>query len=174
MSKFFFMSMTHPEWGPCALISDHPSCNAFSPLVGLVRYDPLTDRLVFGPEVEEPVFAALIAAVGARWKGADREVYVVELRPEVLTKPAFRKKNPPQEPGRERCVYVGATGVTPEQRLQNHFAGHKGAPLVRDYGVRLLPELYRHLNPMPYDVAEKMEEALAHLLREQGYAVHQA
>jgi hypothetical protein len=43
--------------------------------------------------------------------------------------------------------------------------------LVRKYGVRLLPELFEHLNPMPYEHAIQMEKDLADDLRAQGYAV---
>jgi hypothetical protein len=42
---------------------------------------------------------------------------------------------------------------------------------VRQYGVRLLPELFEHLNPMPYEYAVQMEKDLADDLRAQGYAV---
>lgn len=37
----------------------------------------------------------------------------------------------------------------------------------------LLPEIYSDLNPMSYDRAQRMEEALAEELREEGYAVWQ-
>lgn len=46
--------------------------------------------------------------------------------------------------------YVGMTGLTPEQRFENHKAGLKAARVVRTYGERLVPKLYVHLNPMPY------------------------
>jgi hypothetical protein len=35
----------------------------------------------------------------------------------------------------------------------------------------LLPELFEHLNPMPYEHAAQMEKDLADDLRAQGYAV---
>jgi len=34
-----------------------------------------------------------------------------------------------------------------------------------------LPEMYEHLNPMPYEHAAQMEKDLAEDLRIQGYAV---
>jgi hypothetical protein len=37
--------------------------------------------------------------------------------------------------------------------------------------VRLMPELYEYLNPMPYEHAVQMEKDLAADLRAQGYAV---
>ena len=39
---------------------------------------------------------------------------------------------------------------------------------VRRCGVRLLPRLYAHLNPMPYAKAQQMEVALADSLRKRG------
>jgi hypothetical protein len=35
----------------------------------------------------------------------------------------------------------------------------------------LLPELFEHLNPMPYEAAAQMEKDLAEDLRAQGYTV---
>jgi hypothetical protein len=43
--------------------------------------------------------------------------------------------------------------------------------VVKRYGVRLLPELYAHLNPMPSEAAAKMEKDLAEDLRAEGYTV---
>ena len=67
--------------------------------------------------------------------------------------------------------YVGMTGLTPAQRLQNHKAGRKAARVVRKYGERLVPRLYAHLNPMPFREAQAMEVALADSLRKRGYLV---
>ena len=43
--------------------------------------------------------------------------------------------------------------------------------VVRKYGVRLMPELYEHLNPMPFEAAVQMEVELAEDLRAAGYTV---
>ena len=67
--------------------------------------------------------------------------------------------------------YVGMTGLTPEERFANHKAGIKAATVVRKFGVRLVPKLYAHLNPMPYEKAQRMEVALADSLRKRGYQV---
>jgi hypothetical protein len=69
------------------------------------------------------------------------------------------------------AYYVGMTGLTPEDRFQNHKCGIKAARVVRKYGARLVPKLYAHLNPMPYAKAVKMEVALADSLRKRGYVV---
>ena len=45
------------------------------------------------------------------------------------------------------------------------------ASLVKRYGLRLLPEPYEHLDPMPYAAAAQMEKDLAEDLRQAGYTV---
>jgi predicted GIY-YIG superfamily endonuclease len=70
------------------------------------------------------------------------------------------------------AYYVGMTGLTPEQRFQNHKNGHKAAHVVTRCGERLVPRLYEHLNPMPYAKAVEMEVALADSLRKRGFVVY--
>ncbi len=43
--------------------------------------------------------------------------------------------------------------------------------VVERYGVHLLPDLYEHLNPLPYEAAAQMEQDLAEDLRRAGYTV---
>ena len=52
----------------------------------------------------------------------------------------FAEKNSRWLPGK-LCVYVGMTGLTPEERLQKHLRGEKDAWSVRKYGQRLRPDL---------------------------------
>ena len=68
--------------------------------------------------------------------------------------------------------YVGMTGLTPEQRFDNHKQGVKAARIVKRCGERLVPRLYAHLNPMPYAKAVEMEAMLADSLRKRGYVVY--
>ena len=98
-------------------------------------------------------------------------VYVVLLAPAVAKLRKVRAENPLGEPSKP-CVYVGMTGLTPEERLANHKTGIKDASLVKRYGICLLPELYAHLNPMPYARANEMEVMLADSLRKRGYVVY--
>jgi predicted GIY-YIG superfamily endonuclease len=70
------------------------------------------------------------------------------------------------------AYYVGMTGLTPEQRFQNHKQGIKSAGVVRRFGERLVPRLYAHLNPMPYSKALQMEAMLADSLRKRGFTVY--
>ena len=97
-------------------------------------------------------------------------VYVVLLEPSVARLAKVRAENPRRD-AKKPCVYVGMTGLEPEERLANHKAGVKAASVVKRYGLHLLPELYAHLNPMPYEAAVQMERDLAEDLRRAGYTV---
>ena len=97
-------------------------------------------------------------------------VYVVLLDRAAGRLRAVRSANPKRDP-KKPCVYVGMTGLTPEERFANHKAGTKAASVVKRHGLRLLPELYEHLNPMPFGAAVQMERDLAEDLRRTGYAV---
>jgi ubiquitin C-terminal hydrolase len=66
------------------------------------------------------------------------------------------------------------TGLDPDLRFDRHKADIQANRYVRDYGLRLMPELYEVFNPMPYDGARDMEVELGIGLREAGYAVWQA
>lgn len=99
-------------------------------------------------------------------------VYVVELSPDVLYESRFRKANPDYVTGKP-CVYVGMTGLNPDLRFDKHKAGIQSNRYVFDYGLRLLPDLYKVYNPMPYRGAAEMEVELAIALREAGYGVWQ-
>jgi hypothetical protein len=90
-------------------------------------------------------------------KRAHHSVYVVYLR------------NPSGDG--KAGYYVGMTGLTPEERFANHKAGVKAARIVKKFGVRLVPLLYEHLNPMTFDEAVRMEMRLADDLRARGFQV---
>ena len=77
----------------------------------------------------------------------------------------------PERNAKKSCVYVGLTGLTPEERFVNHQKGVKSSFYVKRYGIQLLPELYTHLNPMPYGAAAQMEKDLTEDLRKAGYTV---
>ena len=97
-------------------------------------------------------------------------VYVVLLDTAVARHRRVKAVNPARN-SKLPCVYVGMTGLTPEERFANHKAGVKSAWVVKRYGVRLLPELFAHLNPMPFEAAAQMEIDLAEDLRRAGYTV---
>lgn len=97
-------------------------------------------------------------------------MYVVLLDKAVANLRKVRLLNPERDP-KKPCVYVGMTGLTPEERFANHKQGIKASLYARRYGIRLLPELYEHLNPMPYEAAAQMEMDLTADLRRVGYTV---
>ena len=102
--------------------------------------------------------------------GLHHNVYVVLLDAAVAKERKTRSLNPRCNPSKP-CVYVGMTGLQPEERFWNHKNGEKAARIVTRYGLRLLPELFAHLNPMPFEAAAQMEKELAEDLRAQGYTV---
>jgi hypothetical protein len=116
-----------------------------------LRYKPTPD-----PNTERP--------------GFHHNVYVILLDARAAKHRAVLRLNPRRDPSKP-CLYVGMSGLPPEHRFENHKHGYKAAWIVEKYGVRLLPELYQHLNPMPYEAALQMEMDLAEDLREEGYTV---
>jgi hypothetical protein len=62
-------------------------------------------------------------------------------------------------------------GLAPEERFANHKAGTKAASGVKRYGLRLLPEVFAHLNPMSFEAAVQMEQDLSADLRRVGHTV---
>src|SRR5215210_6827707 len=71
-------------------------------------------------------------------------------------------------------LYVGMTGLGPDERYLKHKAGYKSSRWVRRYGIGLMPALYRHLNPLDGEAAVLAEVELAVALRSTGLRVHQA
>jgi hypothetical protein len=91
-------------------------------------------------------------------------VYVIELRPEAREGKDCRADKPP--------VYVGQTADTPEERFAEHLAGYRASRVVRRYGLRLRPRLYRNYGPYgTRDEALAGETRLADRLRRRGFCV---
>ena len=100
-------------------------------------------------------------------------VYVIRLDSAVWEKSgAFRRESPGRDP-RKPCVYVGKSGLPPEQRLKNHKDGQKAGRFVERYGLALLPRLYERIPLMTHEDALVMEKMLAKRLRRRGCAVWQ-
>lgn len=99
-------------------------------------------------------------------------VYVIELDDRVWNHARFRRANPDWQLGRP-FVYVGMTGLDPDLRFDKHKAGIQANTFVRNYGLRLLPELYERFNPMSHEAAQAMEVELGIALRRKGFGVWQ-
>ena len=65
-------------------------------------------------------------------------------------------------------LYVGQTSRDPDLRFDQHKTGHKASRAVRRFGVRLLPNLVEHLNPMKRWESLEIEAALAEGFRDAG------
>jgi hypothetical protein len=100
-------------------------------------------------------------------------VYVIELSTDVLFEAKFIKCNPHYISGKP-CVYVGMTGLDPDVRFDKHKAGIQSNRYAKQYGLRLLPDLYEGFNPMSYDEAARMEIEIGIDLRSAGFGVWQA
>ncbi|MBN2240724.1 MAG: hypothetical protein JW712_13195 [Dehalococcoidales bacterium] len=99
-------------------------------------------------------------------------VYVIKLLPAVVKSRKFCAENKGFNPFLT-CYYVGMTGLTPEERFENHKKDYKSSWIVHRYGECLVPEIYERFNPMPYYKAVKVEKALAAALRRRGHGVWQ-
>ncbi|HLY97190.1 MAG TPA: hypothetical protein VKO66_08215 [Sideroxyarcus sp.] len=95
-------------------------------------------------------------------------VYVIELSKDVLYEGRFKRCNPNYIPDKP-CVYVGMTGTDPDVRFDKHKAGIQSNRYVKEYGLRLLPDLYEAFNPMSYDEARDKEVEVGIDLREAGF-----
>ena len=67
--------------------------------------------------------------------------------------------------------YVGMTGLTPEERFDNHTRGYRSAKVVTRCGVALAPEWYGDIPPMTFADAALCEPTLADELRDLGHLV---
>ena len=103
-----------------------------------------------------------------RRRRTEYNVYVIELNQEAV--PAKRRHERPLP----RCVYVGQTAHPLEHRFDQHVNGHWTASrAARQWGVRLLPDLYPAENPV-YSrwEAEALEKHVAQELEKIGYVVY--
>ena len=73
-----------------------------------------------------------------------------------------RRRSPPWG------FYVGETSRDPDLRFDQHKTGYKASRHVTRFGVRLLPDLVGHLNPLRRWEAKELEAALAEAFRDAG------
>jgi hypothetical protein len=102
-------------------------------------------------------------------------VYVLRLHSRAWgEEPKFRKANPGYQEG-EPLVYVGSTGKTVDERLQDHLAGGRTSNrFVKNYFKRKMPKEYEGIRPRESRrAAEKREARKAEELRGRGWGVWQ-
>lgn len=75
---------------------------------------------------------------------------------------------------RAPSAYVGSSALHPQARFRRHKTGALGTSRhVRRHGVRLLPQLYGHLNPFASrEGAKAAEKQLRAELERRGYRVY--
>jgi predicted GIY-YIG superfamily endonuclease len=163
----------YPQWGRGYIIRvNKTSLDVFFLWGGRRRVDaeePLELSPARGLEAE---FFSVCASLSARaWGRGRHSVYAIELDPGVWTRRAFRARNPGGAQG--GYLYIGVTGLTPEERFARHRAGTQSGRFVREHGVRLRLDLVEGFTRLPYRIAVRMEPKLAAWLRAQGFAVWQ-
>ena len=102
-------------------------------------------------------------------------VYVIELKRTVLKNKKFLEKNPDMKKGK-LCVYVGSTGIDPEERFAQHKRGYKsGLKFVTKFGKCLRLDLVpKYKKPFKNsDDAKAAEARHAVRMRKRGYGVWQ-
>ena len=119
------------------------------------------------------VFSALRRRQTPAAENYHHNVYVIELDASVMKDRKFRGANKGCDMNKP-CLYVGSTGLSPEERFKNHKMGYKANRFAKRYGLRLRPDLFAVYNPLPYKAAVELEFELAAALREEGYAIWQA
>ena len=97
-------------------------------------------------------------------------VYVVLLDEYVGTLPQMRLRNPKRHPSKP-CVYLGLTPLPVGRRFDFRRATPEHEWRLHKFGVRLIPQLYKHLNPMTFERALQTAKKLAEDLRAKGFSV---
>ena len=113
------------------------------------------------PAMTEPEWMRTAERVAGRFsattlkeRGAAHSVYVVLLH------------NPAR--GGKWGLYVGQTARDPDWGFDQHKAGYKASGAVKRFGVRLLPHLVDHLNPLRAWESVELEAALAAAFKDAG------
>jgi predicted GIY-YIG superfamily endonuclease len=97
-------------------------------------------------------------------------VYAIELEAGVATTRRFARKNPDYRPGKP-CYYIDVTDLAVDLRFDQHKHDIRSNAFVREYGIRLRPDLTEATPPAPYAVGVENESVLARALRGQGCGV---
>ena len=163
----------YPQWGRGYIIRVSKSSSDVFFQWGGKRKIPADESLepsrASGLEAE--FFARCAALSPGSWSRGHYSIYAIELDRAVWKHRAFRARNPGGAVG--GCLYVGVTGLTPEERFERHRTGTQSGRFVRTHGLRLRLDLVEGFSRLPYPIATCMEPKLAAWLRAQGFAVWQ-
>ena len=162
-----------PQWGRGYVIrAKRASTDVFFHWGGKRRVDagaPLEPSRTSGVEAELFLLCASIPA--GSWSRGHHSVYAIELDHVVWKNRVFRERNPGGAP--RGCLYIGVTGLTPEERFERHRAGTQSGRFVRAHGLALRLDLVEGFSRLPYRIAACMEPKLAAWLRAHGFGVWQ-
>ncbi len=100
----------------------------------------------------------------------NRSVYVIELDDTVSELAKVQRLNLDADPSLQ-CLYVGQTGLEPQQRFERHMRGHQASPYVKRFGLNLNMAFLRRPNPMTELASLREENSLAQHLRSRGHTV---
>jgi hypothetical protein len=98
--------------------------------------------------------ARALHARTARKRGVGHSVYVILLHNPARADPWG--------------LYVGQTARDPDLRFDQHKGGYRASGAVQRFGMRLLPGLVAHLNPLSREESLELEEKLAAAFRAAG------
>jgi predicted GIY-YIG superfamily endonuclease len=164
----------YPQWGRGYVIRVRKSsCDVFFQWGGkrkIAASEPLESSRAMGA-VEAEFFSLCASLSAASWSRGRHSIYAIELDPAVWKHRAFRDRNPGFASGGH--LYIGITGLTPEERFERHRTGTQSGRFVRTHGIRLRLDLVEGFSRLPYRIAVCMEPKLAAWLRAQGFAVWQ-
>ncbi len=163
----------YPPWGRGYVIrANRKSADVFFRWGGRRRIANSEPLALDPPSGLDAEFFSLCASYSpTSWSRGRHSVYAIELDRAVWKNRAFRERNPGGAAA--GCLYIGVTGLTPEERFARHRAGIQSARLVHVHGVRLRLDFVEGFSRLPYRVAVDMEPRLAAWLRAQGFAVWQ-
>ncbi len=163
----------YPQWGRGYVIrARKTSVEVFFRWGGKRKIDAGEPLELSAASGLEGAFFALCGSLSPHsWSRGHHSVYAIELDRAAWKNRAFRERNPGGSAG--GCLYIGVTGLTPEERFERHRAGTQSARLVHAHGVRLRLDLVEGFSRLPYRIAAEMEPRLAAWLRAQGFAVWQ-
>ena len=163
----------YPQWGHGHVIRVGKRLTRVFFVWGGRRNVPASEPLeeVRPTAIEADLFTLCAKYSPQSWSRGHHSLYAVELDRAVLDRKDFRDRNPGG--AASGCLYVGITGLKPEQRFERHLEGTQSARLVKKYGRRLRLDLVEGFSRLPYPVAAVMEPKVAAWLRSQGFAVWQ-
>ena len=164
----------YPHWGNGYVIRVRKTSMDVFFHWGGKRKVPASERLETSQAagVEMELFEHCASLSPQSWSRGHHSVYAIELDRAVLKHPAFRDRNPGSAAG-SGCLYIGVTGLAPEERFERHRAGTQSGRFVRTHGTRLRLDLVEGYLRLPHRIAAFMEPRLAAWLRAQGFAVWQ-